>query len=79
MFDEKIYNPDVITEARRRMRNGEFKRQVIARTPRDIHTDDLMLECGHASLGMLGFIATSETCSDCIRAWMRDETEKRKV
>src|SRR5262249_40824 len=61
--------------ARGKYDRGEFRRAVLRRVPRDLFGDDLILECGHAT------IATRREedvlfadCHTCANAWIEAES-----
>lgn len=71
------YPPDVVEEAREKLRKGDFRRQIIARTPRDMYWDDVLLYCGHSDSAISNSSLTMDDCQDCADDWMRAETERR--
>jgi hypothetical protein len=69
-------NAEAIVEARRKTKAGEFKRQIVKRTPRNILVDKVELECGH-STGLLAETTSEyEDCQDCAERWVAENSKE---
>ena len=64
---------EAIIEARRLRAAGEFRRQIVQRTPDDIRYDCFELVCGHHMLLMAALVRAGEEallCHRCMEAWV---------
>jgi hypothetical protein len=65
---------EIILEARRKNKAGDFDRKILSRMPSDYFTDDVTLECGHTVL----IVPTSlrdddkQHCGQCAREWIAE-------
>jgi hypothetical protein len=70
--------PDVILQARKMQAGKKFHRQVVKRTPRDLHMDMLELACGH-TISVLAFVeSVPQACNECIERWLLRHAPKEK-
>jgi len=61
--------------AREKYDRGEFRRAVVRRVPRDLFGDDLILECGHATMATRREEdVASADCHTCANVWIEVES-----
>ena len=61
--------------AREKYDRGEFRRAVVRRVPRDLFGDDLILECGHATMTTRREEdVASADCHTCANVWIEVES-----
>jgi hypothetical protein len=66
---------EIILDARARRDEGWFDRQIVSAQPKDLHSDQLLLECGHTVMAIPREGEVKHFCNDCADAWMRPEPE----
>lgn len=66
---------EAVLEARKKFANGDFKRRILKRRPKNIVLDWTELECGHTSFKSADMHDEFDSaCSECVEQWIKENT-----
>jgi hypothetical protein len=70
-------HPDIVLAGRKLYEDGEFRREIVERIPRDLFSDEAKLSCGHKTSAMRNDSQTHVNCYQCAEEWIDREAKAR--